>query len=91
MHDIIEILNWNFGSQSETSTVPHRNHAPSHTSSAAASIPAVPPTTSMPTTSQDGYELNLVGHSMGAALSVLYASSFPEVITGKVVLIENFG
>lgn len=37
------------------------------------------------------YELNIIGHSMGAAISILYAGCYPEIITGKLVLIENFG
>ena len=36
-------------------------------------------------------ELTIIGHSMGAGISTMYAGSFSDTISGKLVLIENLG
>jgi hypothetical protein len=93
MQDIVQLLQWNFdplpptARPSSTSTQQQeQQELPAGTTDT--DLGPDPAPLSM---RSDGYELNLVGHSMGAAISVLYASAFPEVVTGKVVLIENFG
>ena len=58
---------------------------------AGSNVPTTGNDSQSPAASLKDIEVNLVGHSLGGALSLLYAGSFPECINGKLVLIESCG